>query len=88
MSRALDATRHDMTLCGMQPVNEGELVAAVSLVGRHEVCVPQWPSRLERRTYKQYWLSNAKVESSILSWGIFFSFILNLVPVAFIIYLL
>ena len=40
----------------------------------HSSHIPQWPSRLARRTYKQYWLSNAKVESSILSWGISFSF--------------
>ena len=32
----------------------------------------QWHNRLARRTYKQYRLSNAKVESSSLSWSTFF----------------
>ncbi len=28
MARALDATRHDMSLCGMQPVDEGMQVVS------------------------------------------------------------
>ena len=40
--------------------------------------VPQWRSRLARRTYKQYCMRNAKVGSSILPWGNAFFSLLQL----------
>lgn len=43
MARALDATRHDMSLCGIQPVDEGDSIVAAACVVHGQLCLPSGP---------------------------------------------